>query len=109
MVGGILWDEMAIDSALRWNHYEMHGFEKLPGMNDEELKNSKIATEAIVFMFTAINENLKLPVAYYFTSPTNSNSRHLLAEKVMEAVIACGVCLTSITFDGHASNPGKNR
>lgn len=104
MVGGILWDEMSINEALRWSHFEMRGFEKLPGIND--VKNSKIATEVIVFMFTSINENLKLPIAYYFTSPTGSDSRYLLAEKIMKEVVECGVYLTSITFDGHASNPG---
>lgn len=84
----------------------MHGFEKLPGTNVEDIKNTKIATEVIVFMFSAINDNLKLPMAYYFTAPTDSDSRYSLAQEVMRAVIECGIYLTSITFDGHASNPG---
>lgn len=107
LIGGLLWDEMATSPALRWNNNKMHGFEQLPGMNDEDFQYAKISTEVILFMFTAINDNVKLPVAYYFTSPTTSDSRYLLAQKVMEAVIDSGVHLTSITFDGHASNPGE--
>lgn len=57
-------------------------------------------------MFSAINDDLKIPIAYYFTAPTSSDSRYILAREVMEAVVECGVHLTSITFDGHASNPG---
>lgn len=104
LIGGILWDEMSLDAALRWSNNEMRGFEKLPGLRDH--KNAKIATEVIVFMFSAINDKLILPVAYYFTSPTNSDSRYLLAQDVMEKVVESGVYLTSITFDGHSSNPG---
>lgn len=96
---------MFLDAALRWNNNKICGFEKLPGINDD-VKNAKIASEVMVFMFSAINDNLKLPLAYYFTSPTTSDSRYLLAQNLMKTIIECGVILTSITFDGHTSNPG---
>lgn len=109
LVGGILWDEMSIKSALRWTNDTMTGFENLPNMSTEDRKNAKIATEVILFMFTSVNDDLKLPVAYYFTAATKSNSRYHLVKEILKSVISCGVILTSITFDGHASNPGACR
>lgn len=84
----------------------MYGFETLPHKSTKDRKDARIATEVIVFMFTAINDDLKLPIAFYFTAPTDSNARHELAQEIMKAVVGCGVMLTSIAFDGHASNPG---
>lgn len=106
LIGGILWDEMSIRYALRWTNNAMLGFENVPNMSTNDHKNARLATEVIVFMFTAINDSLKIPVAFYFTAPTNSESRYQLAQEIMKTVIGCGVLLTSITFDGHRSNPG---
>lgn len=106
LTGGLLWDEMSIRSALRWTDNAMHGFENLPNISIKDRINARIATEVIVFMFTAINDDVKLPVAYYFTATTYSNSRNQLAQEIIKAVIECGVVLKSITFDGHKSNPG---
>lgn len=106
LVGGLLWDEMSIRSALQWTKNEMTGFENLPGMTIDDRKNAKIATEVILFMFSAINDDLKIPVAYFFTAPTNSDARNSLVKEVVSAVLKSGIHLTSITFDGHRSNPG---
>lgn len=97
---------MALRPALQWNKNKMTGFEKLPQMPNNERINSKMATEVILFMFSAVNDELKIPIAYFFTAPTKSLSRHLIANNVMKAILQCGVHLTSITFDGHTSNPG---
>lgn len=106
LVGGILWDEMSIKSALRWIENRMYGFEDVPNMSAKDRKDARIATEVILFMFTGINDDIRIPVAYYFTAPTNADTRYALAQKIMKEVIDCGVLLTSITFDGHSSNPG---
>lgn len=75
-------------------------------MSVEDHRDAKVATEAVVFMFTAINDDLKIPIAYYFTAPTKGDTRYAIAQEVARAVLQCGVHLTSITFDGHRSNPG---
>lgn len=106
LIGGLLWDEMSIKSALRWTENTMYGFEDVPNMSANERKDARIATEVILFMFTGINDDIKIPVAYYFTAPTDAETRYALAQKILKEVIDCGVMLTSITFDGHSSNPG---
>lgn len=101
---------MFINADLRCtNHKEnkqIVGFDVMPSICGDDVKNAKIATEAIVFMYSAINDDIKLPIAYYLTSSTTADKRYLLAQSVMESIIDCGVRLTSITFDGHISNPG---
>lgn len=77
-------------------------------MNSNEFRNSKVATGAAVHASTAINVTLIIPAVCYFTLSINSNMRHTIVEKVMEAVIACGVRLTDSAFDRHASKLHKN-
>lgn len=102
LIGGLLFDEVSIRKMLQWANNEMIGFECVPGLDN---KNASIATQSIVFMFSGINDQIQVPVAYYFIAKLDSNAKSILIEEVMKAVIDCGVILTSLTFDGFKSNP----
>lgn len=107
LIGGILFDEMAIRKHLQFVNNEMLGFETLPGKDPSK---SDVASEALVFMFTAINDNIHLPVAYYFvTKEVDAMIKMSLLTTVMQAIMDCGVELVSITFDGLRTNPAMCR
>lgn len=80
----------------------MLGYETAPGTDP---KNAQIAKEALVFMFTGINETLHLPVAYYFVNKLDSEKKAELVKNVIITILECGVILKSLTFDGFRTNP----
>lgn len=100
--GGLSFDETHIHSMLQYANNKMIGYEHLPGL---DMRDAKLATQALVFMFNAINDNLKILVAYYFVGRADADSKYHLVESVLRAVLECGVDVKAITFDGHRSNP----
>lgn len=101
LIGALLFDEVAIYKLLQFVNNEMIGFESVPTI---EKKNAQIASESLVFMFNAVNTELKLPVAYYFVNKLNAESKAQLVERVIQSLLECGVVLPSTTFDGFRSN-----
>lgn len=104
LTGGILFDEMAIRKMLQWsNNYKMMGFEQ--GLKENQ-SNAQIASEALVFMFNGVNDDIQIPVAYSFTTKSmDAVAKSHIVIEVLEAVIECGIYVTSITFDGLSTNP----
>lgn len=102
LMGAILFDEMAIRKHLQWCNNKMIGFEKIPEM---DCKNAGIAKEALVFMYSDIDDNWQIPVAYYFISSINAEEKCGVLKEVIRRVLQCGVIVTNITFDGHKTNP----
>lgn len=93
---------MNIYKMVQWVGNKMIGYEYIPGI---DIKAADVASEALVFMFTAMNETLHLPVAYYFTKKLDATLKSDLIENIIEAIIDTGVCVHSVTFDGFSSNP----
>lgn len=102
LIGGILFDEMSIRKMLQWTNNTIIGFELAIG---KDQRDAQMATYALVFMFNGVNEDLQLPVAYYFVTSLDANVKTKVVADVLKAVIDCGVEVTSITFDGHRTNP----
>lgn len=103
LVGGLLFDEMSIYKLIQWTDNKVMGYENIPG-NDR--KDAQMATEALVFMFSGVNETLHLPVAYFFAhKATDAVIKSNVVRSVIEAILDRGVVLTSITFDGFRTNP----
>lgn len=101
-IGTIIFDEMNIRKLLQWTDGRMLGYETLPG---KDQKDAEIASQVIVFMFSALNDNLKVPIAYYFaTHKLTSNEKHPLLNGVLKAVLECDAYLINITFDGCTTN-----
>lgn len=64
----------------------------------------RIAKQAIVFVLQGIDVNFEFPVSYELISELDSNQRKDLIHEVIVAITKCGIRITNITFDGHASN-----
>lgn len=101
LVGCLLFDEMSIHKMLQFVNNQMVGFETIPNIDK---KNAKIASQALVFMLSCVNE-VRLPIAYYFINSLNSTEKALIASDVIKKVIECGVELVGVTFDGFRANP----
>lgn len=99
---GLLFDEMSIHKLVQFINGKMVGYEHVPG-NDQ--RQAQIAKQAIVFMVSGINDDLNLPIAYYFINSLESDSKCRLLRENIEAVLNCGAILTNISFDGYRSNP----
>lgn len=102
LVGALSFDEMGIHKMVQCVNGEMIGYEYLPGM---DRKTANLATQALVFLFNGINEDIQIPVAYYFVSSSDSIEKSKILCGVIEALLRCGIVLSSITFDGHKTNP----
>lgn len=111
LIGGLLFDEMAIRKLHQWRDGCLTGFAHLPGMDK---KNAPVANNALVCMFTSINDDIsingkisevRLPVAYYFITSMTAKEKHDVIKTVIEELLKCGVDLTGVTFDGLSSNP----
>lgn len=102
LIGALLFDEMKIKKMVQRVNNQMIGFENLPGIDP---KDAKIATDALVFMFSAINDNFKLPLAYYFIASTEAAPKTTVMQTLIKRLLEIGVLLVSVTFDGHRSNP----
>lgn len=63
-----------------------------------------IAREAIVFIVSGINEKFRIPVAYHLVNSLDAVKKAELTRTVLTELAKIGVIVTSITFDGHATN-----
>lgn len=102
LTGALLFDEMAIRKLLQWSNNQMIGFENIPG---KDCKTAQIAKDAVVFMFSSIDDSWQIPVAYYFIASLSGDEKCELLREVIRHILGCGVQLTNITFDGHKTNP----
>lgn len=103
LIGGLIFDEMSIYKLIQWVENKIVGYENIPGI---DYKDAQMATEALVFMFSSVNETLHLPVAYFFASKSiDASIKSNIVTSVIEAILDRGVVLTSVTFDGFKTNP----
>lgn len=105
--GAALFDEVSIKQNIQFANNEMLGFENYPGI-DRSIAD--VATEALVFMFSAINDDIRLPVAYYFvTKKIDAATKMIITEKIIEKLLECGVEVECLVFDGLYTNPAMCR
>lgn len=102
LIGVLIYDEMSIHKLLQFINNEMIGYENVPSI---DLKDAKLASEGLVFLFNGINVNLKLPVAYYFINKLDADKKSVLVQNIIRRLINIGIDLTSLTFDGAKENP----
>lgn len=68
------------------------------------MNNLEEAREALVLMLVAINANWKIPVAYFITNGLNGEEKANIVRNSLEFIHETNIIVTSITFDGAASN-----
>lgn len=96
-------DEMFIRKQILWCNQskKLIGYVSFGAENDDD---NLVANNAIVFMATGVNEKFSLPVAYEFITSLNAKKKTDLLMKVITALIECGIIVSNITMDAHASN-----
>lgn len=103
LIGSFIFDEVAIRKHIQYVNGQLLGFENIPGI---DLSQADIATEALVFMFNAINDDLCLPIAYYFvTKKVDAPIKMKLVGKLLNDLLNIGIELSNVTFDGFKTNP----
>lgn len=66
-------DEMSIRKKIEWDGQKTHGFVDI---NTHTVNDSiPLASEVLVFMLVAINQNFKFPIAYYFADKLNGREK----------------------------------
>lgn len=88
-------DEVAIMKNIKWddNAKKFRGYISFGNTEGEDLPT---ATNAIVFMLTALNANFSIPIAYYFITTLNSICKHTLLTEIITEISKCGAKLVSI-------------
>lgn len=102
LVVALLFDEMSIKKHIRFTDRGLIGYENYIDINPAE---AKPASNAIVYMVSAINDNFQLPIAHYFITTLDADQKVMGLRKVATAIIETGAILTSVTFDGLNTNP----
>lgn len=102
LVLALLFDEMSIKTIIQHSEHGMVGYENFDGIDP---KTAKPATEVIVFMLSAVNDNFQLPFTYYFITKLTGIQKANVLVKIARAIISTGAILSSVTFDGMKTNP----
>ncbi|KAL9695719.1 hypothetical protein quinque_015004 [Culex quinquefasciatus] len=62
------------------------------------------AKEALVFMVTGIQEQWKVPVAYFLSSGLTASEKANIVQMMLQALSEAGVQIVALTFDGTSTN-----
>lgn len=104
----LCYDECAMRQHVMWNQFE----KKFDGVVDfgpdleDDGDTIKPAREILVFMVTSVDENWKIPVAYYVINGLNVEKKKGLVESVLRALQDINVTVIGLTFDGTSTNIG---
>lgn len=102
----LCYDECAMRQHVMWNQFE----KKFDGVVDfgpdleDDGDTIKPAREILVFMVTSVDENWKIPVAYYVINGLNVEKKKGLVESVLRALQDINVTVIGLTFDGTSTN-----
>lgn len=106
LVCSLVYDEMYIRQQVYWSPNEMQysGLKSNGEISNEDLEKN-IAKQAIVFILNGIDVNFEFPVSYHFISDQfKTLERKALIHEIITEITKCGIKISNITFDGHASN-----
>lgn len=95
-------DAMAIRKQVQYDSHTktMTGFVDLGVGTDE----SKVASEALVFMLGGLVGYLKVPIAYFLTATLTPDTQKVLLEHTLRALHERVIKVVCLTMDGHKSN-----
>lgn len=97
----LCYDEVAIKQLVQWSdaRKKFMGYQTYGADNE-----SKIASQAIVFLITGINFIFSIPVAYHFIGNLNQNQKAELLKEIITAITNVGIVVVNLTFDGLSTN-----
>lgn len=103
-------DEVAIRQHTEWNQYRKKfegtvdfgdSFSFLNATTEDGLH---VAKEALVYMISSVEENWKIPVAFFFINGIGASDKKSLTETILTALHDVGATVIGLTFDGTATN-----
>lgn len=97
-------DEMAIKQHIQWSDAKKKFLGYATYGDEANLTHQPIATQAIVFLVTAINATFSIPAAYHFITSLKKNEKKKLILEVVSALTNIGIVIVNITFDGLSTN-----
>jgi DNA transposase THAP9 len=95
-------DEMAIRKHVIWdkNKNMFIGYVNF----DTYGENDVVANKVLVFMVTAVNQNWKIPIGFFYVSRLDSNSREILIKMCLEQLSIPNLEIMVLIFDGDKAN-----
>lgn len=102
LIGALMFDEMAIRQHLDYNSGAICGHVDF-GDNIES-DGALLAKEVLVFCVVCLNENWKLPVAYYLINGINAEKKANLIVQCLTSLHEIDFRIISLTFDGTTTN-----
>lgn len=102
LICSLIMDEMSIRRHIQWNGkrqvgYIDYGFP----LEGDSLPEAK---EALVFLITGVNCRWKIPIAYFLVSGLSAQQKAYLVKGCLTMLAKINVIITSLTFDGTATN-----
>lgn len=99
---------MAIRKKVEWDGHKTHGLVDFGNVMMEG-DNMEEATQALVFIVTAINGAFKVPVGFFLVNGVTAEQRACLVRQCLEFLHPTGIEITSLTLDGCPSNVSMAR
>lgn len=96
-------DEMSIREQVVYNEGKLHGGVDF-GTLDNDSDSIETAKNALVFMAVSLNDNWKVPIAYFLISSLSGQERSNLLTQALEMLYDSNAHVFSITFDGAPTN-----
>lgn len=98
------WDEMHIHKHVHWDDAKKKfvGFITYGSKDKEE--QIPVASQALVYFATGVNQNISIPVAHFFISKLNGVEKAYLTREVLRELTNAGVIVTNVSFDGMPNN-----
>jgi hypothetical protein len=104
IVVNLVLDEMAIRQKVEYSGDKFHGYVEVGIENDTDCINTTEATNALVIMVVALNENWKVPVGYFLIKSLRAQERADIINRSLTRLQDTGAKCHSITFDGASVN-----
>lgn len=102
----VIADEMSIRRHSQYNPTSMKfdGFIDLGRKKPGDDINLPLAKDALVFMVSGVNEDFKIPVAYFLCSGLNGVERANITREVLIRLSQIGIAVVALIFDGLSAN-----
>ncbi len=99
--GALMLDEMAIKKHVEYDGKKFYGHVDIgANASGNDLKSEDIASDALVFLVTAVNGSWKVLVAYFLISKLTGSERANLVKLCLSKLHDIGIHIISLTCDG---------
>lgn len=106
LVGSLALDEMSIRRHVEYVQQERRFSGFIHCGKPSSDGSLPVANQVLVFMFTALNFETSIPIAYYAITSLDQYEKRDLIVKMITELHAIGIKLVNITFDGLITNRG---